>query len=101
MSLLSNYELYGDSYFMGRLAMGLVKTASDIMNEDESTTNHAERLVWANSVLAMTGPPIAEAQRVFNLIMLNVTIANAGKMATDNDLLYVISSSMAVIADYA
>jgi len=72
-----------------------LKSAADIRNEDAGTDNHANRMVWAQSV---EQDPKAMVMEMRYRIMENATIQAAPTEATDNDVQFVVSS---LIDDFA
>lgn len=74
-----------------RFAAARLKAAWDILNEDAGTTNHAERLVWANAVLgAYDGTPFVEVE--YRRFLSNSTIQTTGNASSDNDVQFVVNS---------
>lgn len=71
-------ELYGlrnNSALRNRVLTACVITAETVMNEVDTTPNHANRLIWAASVFAN---PASEANRMFMAVLAankDVTIA--------------------------
>lgn len=56
------YGLHNNSALKNRVTVACVVAAEIVMDEDPATGNHANRLVWAASVLAS---PQAEAVRMY------------------------------------
>jgi len=79
---------------------GCLKTAYDVLNESGATTNHADRLVWANSILG--GDESATQAKVRAMmkyaIASNATIQSAPLSATDNDIVFVVASQLDILA---
>lgn len=69
--------------------VAVLKAASDIRNEDAGTSNHANRLLWAQSV---EQDPAARVLEMRYRIMQNATIQAAPTAATDNDVQFVVNS---------
>jgi hypothetical protein len=82
------YKTSRDSDFLGRLAMAIVDVAGDIRAEDPATANHADRLVWAESVLE---DPMAEARRIVYYVLNNATIETKLANSTDSELKFTVS----------
>jgi hypothetical protein len=62
-------ELYGlknDSALRNRVLTACVIAAEAVMNEVDTTSNHANRLIWAASVFAS---PVSEADRMFMAVL--------------------------------
>ncbi len=73
--MASNAELYGlrnDSALRNRVFFSCVIAGETVMNEVDTTPNHANRLTWAASVFA---DPDVETERMF----MAVLAANADK----------------------
>lgn len=91
MSLLSDFQLISNTDFKGRVAIAILRAATDIKTEPPSTSNHTERLQWANSIISY-----AEADRQAGMFLPNVianaTISASGTGATDQDILFVVNS---------
>jgi hypothetical protein len=66
----------------------ILKLAIDVLNEAVETTNHANRVIWANAVLAS---PDTEVTKMKTRILLNATIAANPSSATSADVEFVIS----------
>lgn len=62
-------ELYGlnsDSELRNRVTMACIVAAETVMAEEDTTPNHANRLVWAALVFAS---PAMEAKRMFMAVL--------------------------------
>jgi hypothetical protein len=73
----------------GRVTAAVGHNAANILNEDPATPNHDARMDWANMALA-NSQSIAE-QAMWDVV-LNPAINEAGDAATDNDILFAVSS---------
>lgn len=77
-----------------------LKSAYDVLNEDVGTTNHADRLVWANVILS--GDDAATRAKVQAMmkyaIASNATIQADPDGASDNDILFVVASQLDILA---
>ena len=84
------YNVAHSSLLAPRVAGALYKAAASIRAEDAGTTNHANRLLWANAVMKEdhAGPMV---KRFLVYCAQNATIATAGAEATDNDIDYVVA----------
>lgn len=71
-----------------RVASAIAKAAQDVLNEDPGTTNHANRVIWANSAL-LDARSVAE--RMMWGVVGNATIQTSGEASTDNDIQFVIN----------
>lgn len=56
------YGLHNDSALKNRVSVACIVAAEVVVNEDPATANHANRLLWAASVLAS---PQVEATRMY------------------------------------
>lgn len=56
------YGLHNDSALKNRVSVSCIIAAEVVMNENSSTVNHTNRLLWAASVLAS---PQTEAVRMY------------------------------------
>ena len=76
---------------------GVIKSAASVYAEDAGTTNHANRLLWAQDVL-LTGNIDNRALEMYRMAMTNATIVAAGDESTDNDVEYVIAVFLNTVA---
>lgn len=85
MSYASTYGVAVDSthVFRKQVAGALHSIATDILNEDPATTNHAVRLSWARDVLCSNDGPVTEAGRWVWLMLTNATFAADPNNADD------------------
>ena len=77
-----------------------LKAAYAILNEDAGTSNHANRLIWANAVLNGT---IAEVEAMASQHLRYGMASNASLQAsceasTDNDVEFVVNSQINIFA---
>jgi len=99
MALIDTYNLAFHSTLRRRICGACWKAASDILNEDAGTTNHANRVLWAKQVLTENndGPMV---KRLSVAVAQNSTVAAAGaESATDNDIQFVVNSFINSHAD--
>jgi len=98
-TLLSTYHLAFDSTLRARICGACWQASADILNEDAGTTNHANRVLWANQVLTENADgPMVRSISVGTA--QNATIAAAGaEAATDNDILFVVNGLIDTFAD--
>jgi len=95
MALLDTYNLANSAEFRARVSAALAKAAYDITNESGSTTNHAERLVWAKATLKAPDPA---CDQMIWMVMQNATIQSSGLSSTDNDIQFVVNSNIDLLA---
>jgi len=75
------YALRGSANISNRVCVALIKASQDIYDEDPATTNHANRVIWANATITTDGS--AEAQRFMWAVLADTTVRTAGEAATD------------------
>jgi hypothetical protein len=93
-----------DTLLRRRLAVAIMKARADIINESVGTTNHANRLTWAN--LCATVPQVfAMADKMIVDVLGNATIfANPdqnGVADPDGDVQFVVNSLLGVAGNVA
>ena len=81
-----------------RVAAACLKASWAIRNEDVGTTNHTERLAWANGILASHQGMVDAATSMFLYFLSNATIQASGDDATDNDIEFVVNSFINTMA---
>lgn len=99
-TLLEVYETVLSEQAQGlrnRTMAATLTAAGYIMVEDDQTVNHAARLAWAQATLASLESLRAASDRMYMAVAGNGTIQQAGLAATDNDLNYVVASSIDTI----
>jgi hypothetical protein len=75
-----------------QIAVAMQKAATDIINEDAGTANHANRLAWARRCINSNEGPIRMAERWIWKVLENATIQAAPAESTDNDVQFVVNS---------
>ncbi len=102
MALVDIYNAWaGQSGLLKAKFMGAcLKAAYNILNEDAGTSNHANRVTWANVILSGT---VAEAeasalQHLRYAMASNATLQSAGDAATDNDVEFIVNSQINTFA---
>jgi len=91
MALLDVYYLKSNAEFKARVTAAIAKAANDILNEDPSTTNHTERVVWAKA--SMKDAESTAEQMLWSIVQ-NGTIQTNGLASTDNDIQFVVNSNI-------
>ena len=95
---LQVYNVAKSTVLAPRILGQCLKFASDIRAEDPLTTNHANRILWANAVMKEdVGGEMVKRMQVY--CAQNATIAEAGDSATDNDIAYVVAVMLDQEAD--
>lgn len=85
---LQVWDLSSSSNLHVRAAVACAKAAIDVLNESPITTNHANRVKWAESALL---DPESEAKRMMWGLISNATIQASGIDSTDNDIQFTIN----------
>lgn len=102
MALVDIYNCWaGQSGLLKAKFLGACLTSAyDILNEDGGTANHANRLIWANSVLNGTVAEVeAKAMQHLRYAMAsNATLQSVVDAATDNDVIFIIASQINTFA---
>lgn len=77
-----------------------LKAAYAILNEDAGTSNHANRLTWANVILLGTVAEVEEkaVQHLRYAMASNASLQSSGEAATDNDVEYIVNSQINTFA---
>lgn len=90
MALIDTYNLrYTSETMKSRVTAAVAQDAADILNEDPGTPNHENRKQWAE--MAMANSPTFAENAMWTVVM-NPTINAAGDAASDQDILFVVSS---------
>lgn len=91
MDYNGRYALTENGTFQRRLQMAIWIAAVDVLNEVDTTPNHASRLTWAKR--SLKGPQDTDViRRVSIRCSANSAIGIAGEAATDSDIQYVVNS---------
>lgn len=94
-----NAATVADHSLRKQIAVAIHKAAVDVGNEAENTANHANRLHWANQVLANNEGPQQMAGRWIWKVLENATIQSAPAAATDSDVQFVVNSIVDTMAN--
>ena len=74
MALIDVYHAaVGDSLIRQRIIGAALIAAGDIRAENTGTTNHANRLIWANAV---SSDPVATGTQLFHYMLRDATVLN-------------------------
>lgn len=88
-TLLERYDLqYGHTLLRQRTQVAIESAAADVINEDASTANHANRMTWANTAL---NNPAKMMDLEMSLVVQNATISGSGDEASDGDIQFVVN----------
>ena len=71
---------YTSSVLKNRTTVAVAKAAQDILAEDPSTVNHANRIIWARQALSGTA---SQADTFMWAILSNAAVRAVGEDATD------------------
>ncbi len=91
-----NNLLLGSPPLRQRFLAARVQASWDILNEAVNTSNHINRLAWANAVLNNYE---LSAQAEYSRFMSNATIQINGLASTDNDIQFVVNSMIDTFAN--
>jgi len=83
------------STLKNKVIVACVQAASTVFNENANTASHAERIVWANQVLA---DPTKQAQRMLWGVCLNASVQSAGEAVADATLQTVVDNLVTFFA---
>jgi len=78
-----------ESSLRQKVAVGLYKSAVDILNESPETEDHAQRMAWSRRVVA---DPVGWAGKAIWKVLENATIQANPEAATDSDVQFVCNS---------
>lgn len=81
--------IYTNPVIEKQAVIACVMAADTIINEDESTANHPERLSWARAVISN---PLYAARKMMATVVVNSVIQSG--YYTDSDLQWVINQSI-------
>jgi hypothetical protein len=89
MALIDQYNLqYTHTLLQQRTQIAIESAAYNVLNEDPGTTNHANRIVWANTVLNNPGKMMILEMA---MVVQNPTIQAEGDNAADGDIQFVVN----------
>jgi hypothetical protein len=88
-SLLDEYKIAHDVSMIKRIQSGMIYAARNVVNEDDATTNHTERVKLAIDVIKN---PDSWINAFASYVGANATIQSAGGSASDSDIEYVCAS---------
>jgi len=71
---------YTSSTLRNRATVAIAKAGIDVKNEDAGTTNHTNRLLWAEEALVNTK---ALTEKMMWAILADSTVREAGNASTD------------------
>lgn len=93
MDFLERAQLANDGDFKRRVEIAVIKAAISIMNEDDTTANHADRVAFARFALHYGDQA---AHRMARGVVANVAITAE---STDSDIEYTVNSMWDGYAD--
>jgi hypothetical protein len=94
-SLLEIYALRFDTDLKNRVMAAIAKAAQDVINESDTTENHANRIIWARDSLTDAQ---TMAEKFMWAVVGNASIQNNGANSTDNDIQFVVNSNIDTFA---
>ena len=89
------YDMQENANFKKQVIVACRKAGIDIMNEDPQTSNHEDRLRWAQNVLAYNGVTHADmVQSMVAAVTGNATLQAAAPSGPwlDGDIQFVVNS---------
>lgn len=101
MDYVEIYDLWAEADLKKRIVIAVMSAASAILNEDSGTTNHAERVAWANIAL---GDPHSMALAFSPFVIMNATVqawdSSVADAVRDSDVQYIVNSNIPAVAGY-
>jgi hypothetical protein len=95
-NLIEVYDIrYGNTNLRKKTTAAVAEAAFDILNETSATEYHTERVDWAQKALSNTPQ---EADKLMWAISQNSTINANPTSASDNDIKFVVNSTINSIA---
>lgn len=83
------YKTGSNDEFLGRIDVAVITAGEAILNEDEQTANHANRVIWAKAALE---EPRLKTNEMKWRILMNATLQSNLLNSTDNDIQFVVNS---------
>ena len=92
MSYTAQYDAANDlnSTLNKQIVVAIIKAAKDLINEDPSTNNHANRLAWAEKVSKHDAALSEGGKRVW-AILTNATVIASLPNSLDSDVQFVVN----------
>ena len=105
MALVDIYNCWSarDGLLKAKFIGAVLTQVFVVINEDGGTANHANRVVWANSMLTGTAAAVEEAamQNLRYALGTNATLQMQGDSVTDGDILYIVATQLDTFAQGA
>jgi hypothetical protein len=95
------YDIWADDGNLEARFLGAaLKAAQAIDNEDPGTTNHANRVLWANEILGGDSGTVRQRARELlrRGIAWNATFQSQGTAISDSDIEFIVSSLLNDVA---
>jgi len=86
------HKIYQSATLRQRTSAAILDAAFDIVNEAGSVTDHAKRIKWASDSVQDL-PTMLNVMMTF--ICQNASVQSSGGLASDNDISWIINSSIA------
>lgn len=97
MAYVDTYNLrYNSATLKPKTEVAVVTAATNVLNEDAGTANHANRILWAQ--WALKNSKQATEQMLWGVVG-NATIVADGDSASDADVQFVVNSYIDSFAD--
>lgn len=80
-----------------RFEVACIIAAGQILNEDQLTPYHAERVAWANQVLKDDSGTMAR-KMLRRAISNNASLQEMGQAVSDSDIQFIVNSNINLIA---
>lgn len=99
MALIDLYHAaVAESELRKRSVGGAIKAQADVRNEDPATPNHANRLIWADALVA---DPKVEGDKLWTIMLQDATVLDAvsnGTAVTDAQVQAVVNANIDTLA---
>jgi len=88
------YDIWAGDKLKKEIVISVVKAAQDVLNEDPGTTNHANRVLWANQALE---DPYLWGTKMSVAVIVNATVQSG--TYTDGDVQFLVNSVIDMFAN--
>lgn len=90
------YKIYQSQVLRSRTMSAMIDATNDIINESTGTVDHAKRMKWSLDVLQKQGLML---DTMMMFVSQNPTVQTNGGQVTDNDVSWIVNSSIASTFD--
>lgn len=94
-TFLELYALRFSENMKKRVTVAIAVAAQNILAEDGGTTNHANRVIWADEALKDAQ---LMAEKIMWRVLGNASIAANGEASSDSDIQFVVNSLIDFVA---